>query len=174
MTDDQEERMLRLKPPLGAKIFSLYWMDGHGRVSGIDPSKSIRGMVSDLHLAPKRTDEEYAELKAECGEAWSRSNIEKGKAGIEAQGRKEAELRIKELEELAPKHTDEEYDKLYSHWARCVGEGECILEKQFDLEARIQELKAQADACPVCGTVRRVEELRAKERAKSHDDKPEG
>jgi len=43
------------------------------------------------------------------------------------------------------------------------------------LQRRIKKLEAQADNCIVCGTVRRVEELRAKERANKHtDDKPEG
>jgi hypothetical protein len=51
---------------------------------------------------------------------------------------------------LAPKpqqHTDEEYDTLYSHWARCVNEGEEILNRQFDLEVRIKELEAFEPRC---------------------------
>jgi hypothetical protein len=44
---------------------------------------------------------------------------------------------------LTPKHTDEEYDELHTRWSRCVNAGECIQERQFDLELRIKELEAE-------------------------------
>ena len=69
--------------------------------------------------------------------------------------------RIKELEAMLKDETE-----------KCIQDRADSAEEMNKMARRIGELEVQADNCPVCGTVRRVEELRAKEHAKVVHKKP--
>jgi len=156
MTDDQEERMLRMNVPKGTSriVVNLHAADSKERLGTTYDIQVFE--VSDLELAPKHTDEEYDEVWArlnDCNLEWAQLN----KLVLQY------EARIKEL--VQSKRVNE-YE-----W-KCK-ELKVALRNLDESEARIKELEAQAGACPICGTVRRVEELRAKEREKKPRRFPE-
>jgi hypothetical protein len=140
-------------------------------VNGVRMEKAELRVKELEEFAPKHTDEEYDELTKRY------DSLHDDFCKVEMNW-KDQQVRIKEL--VQSKRVNE-YE-----W-KCK-ELKVALRNLDESEARIKELEVQADNCPVCGTVRRVEELRAKERAKKPrrfpeldklvpqniDDKPEG
>ena len=162
--DDKEERRY-------LELTKFEWEHGYAaylnRTELMLIFKRPRIEWSELPLAPKHTDEEYDALEQALDEKSLCASCEKLWDGDACEWTC-PHCQIKYLQSCI-KELEADYAKLINHTDPDYVTG---------LQRRIKKLEAQADNCIVCGTVRRVEELRAKERAKSSSrplsDKKEG